>query len=294
MSLINDFKLEYRIGDMTTKLIFWNILLFAIPSVAFALLRLFNVEFNYYNLVGLPSNFSSFLIKPWTIVSYSFFHSGFMHILFNMIMLNFCGKLFVTFFTQKQLFALYVLGGLFGGVLFLLSYFVFPLLQNQSTLLVGASASVMAILVATTTYSPYMNIRLLLIGNVKLWHIAIVFLVLDLIQLPLENTGGHLAHIGGAVFGFVFIKALQAGTDLTSGFNSLLDFFANLFSPKKSAPFKKIHKNPKSSNPTKTTSRVVIKDKTQQQIDEILDKISQSGYDSLTKEEKDFLFRAGK
>lgn len=294
MSLVNDFKLQYKLGDMTTKLIFWNILLFAIPSVVFALLQLFNVGINYYYYVGLSSNLNQFLFKPWTILTYSFFHNGFFHILFNMIMLNFSGKLFTTFFTQKQLFALYVLGGLFGGILYLLSYLFFPLLQNQNALLVGASASVMAILIATTTYSPYMNLRLALIGNVKLWHIAIVFLVIDLIQLPLENTGGHLAHIGGAFFGFIFIKALQSGTDLSSGFNSVLDFFVNLFSPQKSTPFKKVHKNPKSSNPTKTTSRVVTKDRTQQQIDEILDKISQSGYDSLTKEEKEFLFKAGK
>lgn len=294
MSLIDDFKLQYKLGDMTTKLIFWNILLFAIPSVVFALLQLFNFGINYYYYVGLSSNLNQFLFKPWTILTYSFFHNGFFHILFNMIMLNFSGKLFTTFFTQKQLFALYVLGGLFGGILYLLSYLLFPLLQNQNALLVGASASVMAILIATTTYSPYMNLRLALIGNVKLWHIAIVFLVIDLIQLPLENTGGHLAHIGGAFFGFIFIKALQAGTDLSSGFNSVLDFFVNLFSSKKATPFKKVHKNPKSSNPTKTTSRVVTKDRTQQQIDEILDKISQSGYDSLTKEEKEFLFKAGK
>lgn len=294
MSLIDDFKLQYKLGDMTTKLIFWNILLFAIPSVVFALLQLFNFGINYYYYVGLSSNLNQFLFKPWTILTYSFFHNGFFHILFNMIMLNFSGKLFTTFFTQKQLFALYVLGGLFGGILYLLSYLLFPLLQNQNALLVGASASVMAILIATTTYSPYMNLRLALIGNVKLWHIAIVFLVIDLIQLPLENTGGHLAHIGGAFFGFIFIKALQSGTDLSSGFNSVLDFFVNLFSSKKTTPFKKIHKNPKSSNPTKTTSRVVTKDRTQQQIDEILDKISQSGYDSLTKEEKEFLFKAGK
>ncbi|GAA4775059.1 MULTISPECIES: rhomboid family intramembrane serine protease [Flavobacterium] len=294
MSLIDDFKSQYKMGDMTTKLIFWNILLFAIPSVLFALLKLFNVPINYYNYVGLSSNLNQLLMKPWTLFSYSFFHSGFFHILFNMIMLNFSGKLFTTFFTQKQLVGLYVLGGVLGGLLYLIAYLFLPFLQNKSGLLVGASASVMAILIATTTYSPYMNLRLALIGNVKLWHIAIVFLVIDLIQLPLENSGGHLAHIGGALFGFIYIKALQSGTDLSSGFNSVLDFFVNLFSSKETTPFKKVHKNPKSSNPTKTTSRVVTKDRAQQQIDEILDKISQSGYDSLTKEEKEFLFKAGK
>lgn len=162
-----------------------------------------------------------------------FFHNGFFHILFNMLMLNFVGKLFVTFFTQKQLLGLYILGGILGGIVYIVSYLLFPLLANQHALLIGASASVMAILVATTTYQPEMNLRLALIGNIKLWHIAIVFIFLDFIQLPLENTGGHLAHLGGALFGFIYIKALQNGTDLSSGLNAVLDWFANLFSPKK-------------------------------------------------------------
>jgi membrane associated rhomboid family serine protease len=278
---------------MTTKLIFWNILLFAIPSIVFALLQLFSVSISYYNYVALSNSLDDLLLKPWTIISYSFFHNGIFHIVFNMLMLNFVGKLFVTFFTQKQLLGLYILGGICGGIVYIASYLFFPLLANQHALLVGASASVMAILVGTTTYQPEMNLRLALIGNIKLWHIAIVFIVLDFIQLPLENTGGHLAHLGGALFGFVYIKALQNGIDLSSGLNAVLDWFANLFSPKKATPFKKVHRNPK--NPSvKTASKIVTKDKTQQQIDEILDKISQSGYDSLTADEKEFLFKAGK
>lgn len=294
MNIVNDLKLQYKIGDMTTKLIFWNLLLFAIPEVVFSLLRLFNVSISYHEFVGLTNNPTDLLYKPWTIISYSFFHSSFLHILFNMLMLNFVGKLFSTFFTQKQLLSLYILGGVFAGMIYIASYYLFPLLANQHTLLVGASASVMAILVATTTYQPEMNLRLALIGNVKLWHIAIVFLILDFIQLPLENTGGHLSHLGGALFGFIYIKALQSGIDLGSGLNTVLDWFANLFSPKKNTPFTKIHRNPKSAKPTKTSGKIVTKDKTQQQIDEILDKISQSGYDSLTADEKEFLFKAGK
>lgn len=294
MNILNELKLQYKIGDMTTKLIFWNILLFAIPSIVFALLLLFNIKINYNSYVGLSNDLGDLLLKPWTIISYSFFHANFFHILFNMLMLNFSGKLFVTFFTQKQLLSLYILGGILGGVVYIVSYLFLPLLANQHALLVGASASVMAILVATTTYQPDMNIRLALIGNVKLWHIAIVLLALDFIQLPLENTGGHLAHLGGALFGFIYIKALQSGIDLSSGLSTLLDWFANLFSPKKATPFKKVHRNPKTANTAKTISKIVTKDKTQQQIDEILDKISQSGYDSLTADEKEFLFKAGK
>jgi membrane associated rhomboid family serine protease len=293
MTILEDLKQQYRIGDITVKLIFWNVLLFAIPSIVFALLQLFNISINYHYWVGLSESLESLLQKPWTIISYNFFHGGLLHLVFNMLMLSFAGRLFATYFTQKQLLGVYVLGGIFGGIVYLLSYLFLPMLSNDKALLVGASASIMAIVFATTTYQPYMNVRLLLIGSVKLWHIALVFLILDLIQLPLENTGGHLAHLGGALFGFIYIKSLQSGVDLSKGINVLLDNIANLFSPKKASPFKTVHRTSK-PKATQTKSRVVTKDKTQQQIDEILDKISQSGYDSLTKEEKEFLFKAGK
>jgi len=293
MNILQDLKQQYRIGDIATKLIFWNVLLFAVPNIVFALFKLFNIQIDYLQYVGLSESFSNLLIKPWTIISYNFFHSSIIHLVFNMLMLHFAGRIFSTYFTQKQLFSVYVLGGVFGGALYLFSYLFIPMLANQSALLIGASASIMAIVFATTTYQPYMNLRLALIGNVQLWHISLVFLVLDLIQLPLNNTGGHLAHLGGALFGFIYIKALRGGIDLGRGLNAVLDKVSVLFSPKKATPFKKIHKNPqKKSN--SSGSRIITKDKTQQQIDEILDKISQSGYDSLTKEEKEFLFKAGK
>jgi membrane associated rhomboid family serine protease len=293
MNILNDLKLQYKIGDMTTKLIFWNILLFIIPETIFAVLGYFKIHIYYYDFIGLSNNATSLLTKPWTIFTYSFFHAGFFHILFNLLILNFVGKLFVTFFTQKQLLSLYILGGIFAGIIYILSYTFFPLLASQNALLIGASGSIMAILVATATYQPIMEVRLLLIGNVKLWYVALGLLVLDLIQLPMENTGGHIAHLGGASFGFIYIKALQRGIDLGSGLNAILDLFANLFSTKKT-PFKRVHRNPKPANPIKQISKIVTKDKAQQQIDEILDKISQSGYDSLTTQEKEFLFKAGK
>lgn len=293
MSILEDLKQEYRIGDITTKLIFWNIILFIFPTLIFSLLKLFLVQMNYLTWIALPENVHDFLYKPWTIITYNFFHSNLLHLVFNMIMLYFAGRIFSTYFTQKQLVSVYVLGGVFAGFIYIVSYMFLPMLANQKALLVGASASIMAIVFATTTYQPYMNIRLALIGNVKLWHIALVFLVLDLIQLPLENTGGHLSHLGGALFGFLYIKALKNGIDLGSGLNWTLDAISNLFSGKKATPFKTVHKNVK-PQPQSTTTRVVTKDKTQQQIDEILDKISQSGYDSLTKDEKEFLFKAGK
>jgi len=169
----------------------------------------------------------------------------------------------------------------------------FPALANVNTSLVGASASVMAILFATVSYSPLMNIRLLLFGNVKLWHITLVLIVIDLFQLPKENTGGHLAHIGGAFFGYIYIRLLKNGTDICNWFTLIIDAFFSIFGNKKSKPFKKVHRTYKAPA-EKRAAKIVTKDKVQQQIDEILDKISQSGYDSLSSEEKEFLFKAGK
>jgi len=287
MNILDDLKLQYKLGGIAMKLIYWNIACFLISLVFFY--QYSGGGFEYPNRLALSSDPNAFLFKPWTFLTYSFFHSSFLHLLFNMLVLNFASQLFLTFFTQKQYLGLYILSAVFSGIIFALSYYFL----NYSATIVGASAAIMAILVAATTYQPLMNVRLLLIGNVKLWHITGVILILDLMQFKLGNTGGHISHLAGAFFGFVFIKLLQNGTDLSLIISKILDFFANLFSKSSSTPFKKVHKNYNKPS-QKPTSRIVTKDKTQQQIDEILDKISQSGYDCLTKEEKEFLFKAGK
>ena len=227
--------------------------------------------------------------KPWSLLTYAFFHAGIMHIIFNLLVLNFAGRLFTTYFTAKQLLGLYVLSAIFAGVSYVLIFYVL----NINAPLVGASAAIMAILVATTTYNPMMELRLLIIGNVKLWHVTAVILIIDLMQIRSENMGGHISHLAGALFGFIFIKLLESGFDLSKMVSSVLDFFATLFQKRESTPFRKVHKN--YSKPIeRSVSKIITKDKSQQQIDEILDKISQSGYDSLTKEEKEFLFKVGK
>lgn len=289
MNIIDDLKLQYKMGGIVIKLIFWNVALFVLPWLFFALLSLLGVDIDYIHYVSLSSNPAHLLWKPWSLLSYAFFHSGIMHIIFNMIVLNFSGNLFMTYFTAKQLLGLYVLSAIFAGICYILVFYVL----NISAPIVGASAAIMAILVATTTYHPLMNLRLLIIGNVKLWHITAVIIIIDLMQLRSENMGGHVSHLSGAFFGFVFIKLLQNGTDLSIVVSRFLDFFANLFKKNPATPFKKVHKN--HNKPLeKSVSKIITKDKSQQQIDEILDKISQSGYDSLTKEEKEFLFRVGK
>jgi membrane associated rhomboid family serine protease len=289
MSLIEDLKLQFRMGDVTTKLIFWNVLFFAIPEVVFAVLQLSSIHINYLYYISLSSNPSDLLWKPWSLISYNFFHAGIWHLVFNMLMLGFAGRLFLTFFTQKQLLGLYLTGGIFAGIIYILCYMFFPALVNINASLIGASAAIMCILFATVSYSPLMSVRLFLFGNVKLWHIALVLIFIDLIQLPANNTGGHLAHLGGAFFGYIYIWQLKSGRDLSKWVSAVL----GIFDSGQRVPFKKVHKNYRKPE-TKKASKIVTKDKAQQQIDEILDKISRSGYDSLTKEEKEFLFRAGK
>lgn len=286
-SIINDLKMQYKFGGMAQRLIYWNIGCFLVSLVFFYQFKV--GAFDFPNWIALSSEPSIFITKPWTLLTYAFFHDGFGHIFFNMIVLNFSSNLFLTFFSQKQLLGLYVLSAIFAGIAFVFGYY----LLNLSASIVGASGSIMAILVATTTYSPLMNLRLLLIGNFKLWHITLVILIIDLMQIRLDNSGGHIAHLAGAFFGFGFVKLLENGIDLSKIVSKVMNFFVNLFAKSPSTPFKKVHKNYK--KPTaKPTSKIVTKDKTQQQIDEILDKISRSGYDCLTKEEKEFLFKAGK
>lgn len=287
MSIIDDLKLQYKVGGIAQRLIYWNVSCFLVSLVFFYQFKV--GAFNFPTWIALSSEPSNFVFKPWTFLTYAFFHDGFWHLFFNMMVLNFSSTLFLTFFTPKQFFGLYILSAIFAGIAFVAGYYFL----NLSASIVGASAAIMAVLVAATTYHPLMNVRLLLIGNVKLWHITFVIILLDLMQFRLENTGGHISHLSGALFGFIFIKLLENGTDLSKIVSRILDFFANIFTKSPSTPFKKVHKN--YSRPVeKSGSRIITKDKSQQQIDEILDKISQSGYDSLTKEEKEFLFKAGK
>jgi len=281
--ILDDLKFQYRIGGIANKMIYWNVGLFLVSIIFFYQFK--NGGFIFPNWLAVSSEPITVLIKPWTLLTYAFFHYGFFHLFFNMMVLNFTSRLFLTFFSEKQYLGLYFLSAIFAGLCFVASFY----LLNQSSLMVGASAAIMAILVATTTYQPLMEIRLLLIGNVKLWHITAVLLLLDLLQIQMNNTGGHIAHLSGAFFGYIYIKLLQNGTDLSR----IVDSIGNMFTKRKASPFKKVHINRK-INPTKRESKIVVKGKTQQQLDEILDKISQSGYDSLTAEEKEFLFKAGK
>ncbi|OYU80535.1 MAG: rhomboid family intramembrane serine protease [Flavobacterium sp. BFFFF1] len=287
MGLFDDLKLEYKLGGVTQQLIFWNIGIFIVSIILFYNFK--GASFSYPDWLALSPDPLIVLSHPWTLVTYAFLHSGFMHILFNMLMLNFSGMLFLTYFKEKQLLGLYFLSAIFAGLVFCLSFF----LLGYHSSIVGASAAIISILMAATTYNPRMPIRLLLIGRIQLWHLTAVLLVLDLMYILVENTGGHISHLAGAFFGFIYIVLLRRGIDLSKGVTVVTDWVMGLFRPAKKTPFKKVHRN-SNRRMVPETPKSSGKDPKQQQIDEILDKISKSGYDSLTQQEKDFLFNASK
>jgi len=293
---------QYNTAGMMEKLIAINVFIF----VFFILLRVVGFLFQaegiletINNWLILPRHLTEFIYKPWTIITYAFLHAGFWHILSNMIILYFSGRYFLTFFSPKRLLNYYLLGAIAGGIFFLASYNIFPVFADgKSYTLVGASASVMAILIGVATYAPHMMIRLFMF-NIKLWWIAAFFVIKDFVMIPVENPGGHIAHLGGAALGYFYTTQLSQGRDIGAWFEKIMDYISGIFTKKeKKTPFQKVYRNktkPKGKRgPYQNNSSTSDQAEKQRKIDEILDKISKNGYESLSKEEKDFLFNAGR
>ena len=278
-----DIKLKFDNASVVLKIIYITAAVFIFTFLINSISFLFKSEGNFMiEWFGLSPHFNQFITKPWTIISYGFLHEGFFHILFNLLILYYFGNLFLNFFNEKQLLTYYFFGIIFGGIVFMLSYNYLPALQTKKAVLVGASAGVTAVLVGIATRIPNYILRFQFIGNVKLKIIAIIIVVLDVIQIPSGNAGGHLAHLGGALTGFLLTNSFNSGTDF-------INWTEQLFKPKKQKPFKTVYKNKKTANP-----KVRKTDEQQRKIDSILDKISKSGYEALSKEDKDFLFKIRK
>jgi membrane associated rhomboid family serine protease len=283
MSFIDDIKNRYKSGNIVEKLIYINLAIFIFTLLTSVFQDLYKGEINWIvTWFSLDDNFTSLLTKPWTIITYGFLHADFLHILLNLITLYFVGNLFIEYFTQKQLLTFYLLGTFFGGALFILSHNYFPLFQDQSSILVGASAGISAIFIGIATYIPNYQLKIRFIGFVKLWYLGAIWVALDILALSGGNAGGHFAHLGGALFGFLYVQK-AANTEI-----NILDKITSIFSSKKK-PLRTVYKSPKKTAKTNKDTSL-----NQQQIDAILDKISKSGYDTLTKEEKEFLFKQGR
>ncbi len=239
----------------------------------------------------LPKGFLDFFSQSWSIITYSFFHGGIWHLLMNMLLLYYTSKILLNLFDPKRFLNVYFLGVISGGLAYILSYNIFPVFLESTLPLVGASAGVMAVLIFVCTYLPNQEIRLF-VFNIKLWYIGAAFVLMDLIQIPYSNSGGHIAHLGGALLGYFYARQLTEGRDIGAGISKFVDGLANTFKSKeKKGPLKTVYKN---KTKVRTSNSKREKDSNQRQIDDILDKISKSGYESLSKAEKDFLFKAGK
>ena len=278
MSIIDDLKLRYQQGSIVQKLIYINVGIFVVTLLISVFSGLYRSEGNFLTTwFSLDSELDVWFTKPWSILTYGFLHGGFLHLLFNMIALHYIGNLFIDYFTQKQLLTFYLLGTLFGGLLYMLSYNYFPLFEGSNSILVGSSAGVSAIFMGIAAYIPNFEFKLPLVGFVKLWVFAAIWVAFDVLGLVGANAGGHFAHLGGSLFGFLYVSN-ASNKEL-----NLFDGFFNLFKSKKK-PLRTVYKAPKKSE----------KSDNQKKIDSILDKISKSGYDSLTTAEKEFLFKQGK
>jgi len=278
---LNQLTFKFKNGSIVEQLIYLNLAVFILGFLTNTLSFLMSNQANFiFDWFALPAQYNALLLKPWTLFTYAFLHASLWHILANLIVLFYFGNLFLDYLTQRQFLTYYVLGALFGGLIFILSFNFFPALKNSNSVLVGASAAVTAIFVGIATYIPNYEINIRFIGFVKLWVLATIWVGLDVIQIPVNNAGGHLAHLGGALIGLILTYKPQNNFKFIS-------YLTGLFSTQKKKPLKTVYKSTKK---TEFSNREV----NQKRIDAILDKISKSGYETLSKEEKDYLFKSGK
>ena len=285
MSRIDTLRQRFSQFNIAEKLILINVVCFVIPFFLRSIFFLFDLPAqSFLSFFELPASIVDFIYQPWSLFTYGFLHDSIGHIFWNMLLLYYVSQFFLNLFSTQRFINVYFMGILLGGLVFILSYAVFPAFKNQSPQMVGASAGVMAVLIFSCTYMPTQEVRLLFF-NVKLMYIGIALVIVDVLQIPTGNAGGHLAHIGGAALGYIYAQQLQNGKDIGSGFECLWKWLVALFTAQPN--MKTVHRTPR-----RNSKRSVQSD--QEKIDRILDKISTSGYDSLTKEEKELLFNAGK
>lgn len=290
----NDLSYKFKTANIVVKLIVINV-------AVWLGLMLFEWALNmgpiFTKWLSLPTDLNQLILQPWSLITYSFLHAGFMHIFWNMLILYWFGQIVLNLFTERRFLTVYLLGALAGGVLYVLAYNLFPVLITTTAYLVGASAAVRAIMIFIATYTPQAEVRLIFF-NVKLWQIGVFVVLMDLIQLPTSgNAGGLLAHLGGALFGYIYAVQLGKGNDIGAWWERLGDTVAGWFKSKpkqtKKAKMKTVYKN-ETRSASRATSSGMTKSEQQKRVDGILDKISKSGYESLSKDDKDFLFKAGK
>jgi membrane associated rhomboid family serine protease len=289
MGIWDEIKNTFRTGNNLIKLIYINAAVFLLIAVSAILGILFNNEAipaKVLSLLSVPADLNSLIYRPWTIITYMFTHKDILHILFNMLWLYWFGKIFLEYLDQRKFVAVYLLGGISGALLYIFSFNVFPAFSGvlSESVAIGASASVMAIVIAIAAYVPDYTVNLLLFGTIRIKYMALAIFIFTSVVDFSVNSGGKLAHMGGALFGYLYTLNMRRGRDIGKGFNRIIDFLATLFKPRRK--LKVTHKKP-----VDDYEYNAVKTDRQKRINSILDKISKGGYESLTKEEKDFLFR---
>jgi membrane associated rhomboid family serine protease len=294
MGVIEDIKRIYRESNIVGRFIFVNVGVFLFINLIGLIEMLTQTPiFSGVKWLAAPSDLVDLAMKPWTIITYMFLHERFWHLFWNMIMLFFAGRIFHDLLGTRRFINTYFVGGLAGLILFVLFYNIFPAFEAQrGAPILGASASVMAIFVGIATYTPNYTVFLPIIGGVRLKWIALFYVVIDFISIRSGvNSGGHIAHLGGALWGFLWARQILSGRDISSWFDNVVAVVL-AFIPRRG--MRVVHQK---SAAEKRTSAATHKnrDKAEEElIDEILDKISKSGYDSLSAKEKEILFRASK
>lgn len=277
----------FRQRNNLSILIFLNLAVFVVVLTVNLGFFFAGKTFDVSSWLGVSSNFSVLLHRPWTVLTYMFVHSSFLHILFNLLVLYWFGKMFLEYLSQRQLFGVYLLGGQAGALVFIVAYNIIPVFAvvKNVAYAIGASASIMAIVFAIAVLVPNLPVRLAFIGQIKLKYLAMIIVAIDLLSIPFGNAGGHFAHLGGALMGAIFAICYSKGTDITIFLSRFFTWVGNLFKSEPKVNFS-------SSNRRAETDAEYNKRKAREQreIDKILDKVKESGYSSLTKEEKEKLF----
>ena len=300
------YEREYKTSKFTDKLQDNSlVMLITINLVVFVLFQFIQVFYffsfreglgtakfmtDFYNNLAIPGTFPEFIRKPWTLITYMFYHQGLWHIIGNMLWLWMFGYIFHDLTGNRKIIPLFIYGAIGGALAFMLAYNFIPTLRVHNANMVGASAGVMAIAVATTMLAPGYRIFPMINGGIPLWVLTVIYLIIDLALIPVSNTGGHIAHLAGGFTGFLFVVFMRRGFDWSAGINSFFDWVNNLFNPHKPKKknreqlFYKSERKPYTKTPNLS----------QQRIDEILDKINMHGFNSLTPKEKDLLKKASK
>lgn len=289
MDILTEIKESFKEGSALTRLIYINLGIFLLIRIVNVFYFLAGAEFPFIDWLALPADFHNLAARPWTLFTYMFLHFDFLHILFNILWLYWMGQIFLGYFDQGKLIAIYLLGGVTGGLFYVLGYNLFPAFSDNlaNSRLLGASASVIAIVTALAMYAPNHTIHLMFIGPVKIKYIALFSVLLYVIGISSTNAGGNLAHLGGAFWGMVYILQLRRGFDSAKGVSWIMNNLKKLFTPQ---PKVKISYR----KPVNDIEYNQLKTQDQTRMNEILEKISKSGYGSLSKEEKEVLFRMGK